>query len=209
MTKAGTETNWNDLELVAGLKQRDQEAVGVFFNQYANRIYNYAYYHSGNHHLAEDIVSETMMRVIEKIPGYEWREIPFKAWVFRIARNLLVDYFRRRDKRNETSLDSAPDWDGAGDAGAADGGDLASQLSMRQDLQEAIARLPEEQRTVFLLRFVEDLELEQVANLLDRTLPAIKSLQYRAVQNLRKALGEPGKEGGSVSGMKTGKRGRP
>lgn len=182
---------WSDTELVERLKKRDPQAVAILYRDYADRLYNYAYYHSGNHHLAEDLVSETLMRVIEKIPTYEWREIPFKAWIFRITRNLLVDYFRRRDKQKETSLDNVPEWDGAGDAGAADGGDLASQLSMREDLQQAIANLPEEQRTVFLLRFVEGLELEQVAALLERSLPSIKSLQYRAVQNLRKALSEP------------------
>src|SRR4051794_31906137 len=97
--------SWNDIELVNRLKQRDPQAVSVLFNDYADRLYNYAYYHSGDHHLAEDIVSETMMRVIEKIPAYEWRDIPFKAWIFRIARNLLVDHFRRRDKQKETSLE--------------------------------------------------------------------------------------------------------
>ena len=182
---------WSDTELVERLKKRDPQAVAILYRDYADRLYNYAYYHSGNHHLAEDLVSETLMRVIEKIPTYEWREIPFKAWIFRITRNLLVDHFRRRDKQKETSLDNVPEWDGAGDAGAADGGDLASQLSMREDLQQAISDLPEEQRTVFLLRFVEGLELEQVAALLERSLPSIKSLQYRAVQNLRKALSEP------------------
>jgi len=182
---------WDDSRLVAGLQARDPEAVQVLFESYASRLFNYAYYHSSNRPQSEDITSETLSRVIERISGYELREIPFKAWVFKIAHNLLVDYFRQRAKQNEVSLDKVQEWDGLGDAGAADGGDLASQMALREEITQAIARLPEDQRTVFVLRFVQGFELEQVCVMLEKTLLAVKSLQYRAVQNLKIYLSEP------------------
>jgi RNA polymerase sigma-70 factor, ECF subfamily len=181
---------WDDQRLVEGLKARNPEAVQVLFESYADRLFNYAYYHSGHRTQAEDIVSETLYKVLESIPTYQWRNIPFKAWIFRIARNLLVDYFRLRDKRAEVSLDKAEEWDGLGDAGSADGGEIASQIALREDLRQAIARLPEEQRNVFVLRFVEGFDLEQVSGIIGRGVVAIKSLQYRAVRNLRMYLNE-------------------
>ncbi|MEI6044033.1 MAG: RNA polymerase sigma factor [Chloroflexota bacterium] len=186
---------FNDAELVSRLKKREAEAVDELLAQYTDRLYNYAYYHSGDHHLAEDIVSETFTRVIEKVDGYVQRDVPFKAWLFRIAHNLLVDHFRRRKRYNSVSLD-AVDWDSgpsaaaASDWGAGDGGEIAEQLGEREEIQRAIALLPEDQRTVFILRFVQGFELEQVAAMLDKSLVSIKSLQYRAVRNLRRHLGD-------------------
>ncbi|HEX2911318.1 MAG TPA: RNA polymerase sigma factor [Chloroflexia bacterium] len=186
----------SDAELVTSLKKREARAVELLLQQFADRLYNYAYYHSGDHHLAEDIVSETFTRIIEKIGNYEQREVPFKAWVFRIAHNLLVDHFRRHSRYRAVSLDEI-DWESgppvipSSDWGAADGGELAQQMADRDELQSAVARLPEEQRTVFILRFIDGLELEQVASALDKSLASIKSLQYRAVRNLRALLDQP------------------
>jgi RNA polymerase sigma-70 factor (ECF subfamily) len=185
----------NDAELVARLQRRDPEAVGVLMEQYADRLYNYAYYHSGDHFQAEDIVSETFTRIIEKIDGYVVRDVPFKAWVFRIAHNLLVDHFRLITKQKTVSLevvdiDNGPVATPSSDWGAADGSAMAEQYANREELHQAIATLPEDQRTVFILRFFEGVELEQVADSLEKSLAAIKSLQYRAVRNLRRTLDE-------------------
>lgn len=188
--------NLSDAELVARLKRRESDAVDVLLELYANRLYSYAYYHSGDHHLAEDIVSETFTRVIEKVDGYVLQDVPFKAWIFRIAHNLLVDHFRRHKRYNSVSLE-AVDWDSGpnvtppSDWGAADGGELVDRLAEREEIQQAIALLPDDQRTVFILRFVEGFELEQVANMLGKSLMSIKSLQYRAVRNLRRVLSNP------------------
>ncbi len=183
----------SDAELVARLKNREGEAVGVLVKQYADRLYNYAYYRCNNHHTAEDVVSETFVRVIEKIHGYEQREIPFRAWVFRIAHNLLVNHFRQSKRHNLVSLDKL-DWSMetaggmAGNLDLADKKDLVSQISDRDALKQAIDALPEDQQAVFVMRFIEELELEQVALMMDRSVVSIKSLQYRAVKNLRKML---------------------
>ncbi len=153
--------NQSDAELVVRLKAGEAQAVDYLLEQYSTRLYTYVYYHSGNHHLAEDIVSETFARVIEKIGGYEQRDVPFKAWLFRIAHNLLVDYFRQHNKYNSVSLE-AVDWDmqPSNDWGAADGGAMAEQVADREEIQQAIAALSEEQKTVFILRFVEELDLD-------------------------------------------------
>ncbi len=184
---------WSDAELVARLQRREEVAAEQLVEQYADRLYNYAYYHSGDHHLAEDIASETFARIVEKIHSFVLRDVPFKAWVFRIAHNLLTDHFRRHKRFQSLSLE-AVDWDDqagqnqSGDWGAADGGDIAEQIVERMELHQVITTLPADQRTVFILRFIEGLDLEQVATALDKSVVAVKSLQFRAVRNLRTAL---------------------
>ncbi|NWJ48122.1 MAG: RNA polymerase sigma factor [Chloroflexi bacterium] len=183
----------SDLELVTRLKQGDAEAVGVLLEQYAHRLYNYAYYHCGDHFLAEDIVSETLSRVVTKIESYEQREVPFKAWIFRIAHNFLANSLRQRSRHQAVSLDGV-DWDknphvtGESEWSAADAGELAENLAIREELQQAITALPDDQRTVLILHLVEGHSLDEIASALDKTIPAIKSLQYRAIKNLRRLL---------------------
>ncbi len=185
--------DWTDAQLVSSLQRREVEAVGVLLEQYADRLYTYAFYRCGDHHLAEDIVSDTFTRVIEKIDGYEQREVPFRAWIYRIAHNLLANQLRYHSRHRTVSFDAMNEngerkIDPPDDWGAADGGSMASQIVEREELREAILALPEDQRTVFILRFVEGFELEQVVSMLDKSLASIKSLQYRAVSNLRRAL---------------------
>jgi len=198
---------WSDADLVARLQRREEVAAEQLVEQYADRLYNYAYYHSGDHHLAEDIASETFARIIEKIHGFVLRDVPFKAWVFRIAHNLLTDHFRRHKRFQNLSLE-AVDWDDkvvqnqSGDWGAADGGDIAEQIVERMELHQVITTLPTDQRTVFILRFIEGLDLEQVATALDKSVVAVKSLQFRAVRNLRTALDTQNPKGAKPGTMK-------
>lgn len=182
-----------DTELVKRLQKGDSEAVGVLLEQYANRLYNYAFYRCGDHYLAEDIVSETFARIIEKIGGYEQREVPFKAWVYRIAHNQLANHLRYRSRHQSVSLDAVNSEgerlvDPPDDWGAADGGRMASQVAEREELRRAILALPEDQKAIFVLRFIEGLDLEEVTSLLEKSLASVKSLQYRAVVNLRRSL---------------------
>jgi RNA polymerase sigma-70 factor, ECF subfamily len=184
---------WSDEELVYHLQQVNPEAVGVLLEQYTQRLYNYAFYRCGDHHLAEDIVSETFIRIIEKIGGYEQRGVPFRAWVFRIAHNTLANHLRHRYRHGTVSLDAVNEEgeriiDPPSDWGAADGGELGTQIAEREELQQAILTLPEDQKAVFVLRFIEGFELDQVASMLERSIASIKSLQYRAVTNLRRTL---------------------
>ena len=182
-----------DTDLVKRLQKGESEAVGLLLNEYADRLYNYAFYRCGDHYLAEDIVSETFTRIIEKIGTYEQREVPFKAWVFRIAHNQLANHLRYRSRHQALSLDATNAegerlGDPPDDWGAADGGLMASQVAEREELRRAFLQLPDDQKAIFVLRFIEGLDPEEVTVLLEKSLPSVKSLQYRAVVNLRRAL---------------------
>jgi RNA polymerase sigma-70 factor (ECF subfamily) len=132
---------------------------------------------------AEDIASEVMLKVLEALPSYRFRGIPFSAWVFRIARNCLIDHHRRRKRRAEVGLDAA--------AAAPDKHNpqaLAEVAFSRDELRRALLYLTEEQRQVIILKFIHGLDNKSVAKILGRSEGAIKSLQHRALQALRRHL---------------------
>ncbi len=171
-----------DLDLVTGLKRQDQEAVLQAYRKYADAIFRYAYYQVKDTHLAEDIVSEVFLRMLEKIGTYSYQGVPFSAWLYRIAHNLIVDHFRSQNKLNGT-LDGLEIAATMGNPAAI----AESRLTVEQ-LQRALGCLTEEQRRVVLLKFVEDMDNQQVAEVLGKSEGAIKSLQHRALDTLRRML---------------------
>jgi len=179
----------DDVALVAGLQQGDARAVEYVVQQHAPGLYRFAYYELQDAMLAEDIVSEVLVRMIGNVQRFTLGSIPFQSWLYRIARNLIADQYRARKRRPQISFEGWLAADPDGGPGAADGG--IDDLPQREELLSGLATLTEEQRQVILLHVIEGWELPQVARLLDRSLPSVKSLYYRGVQALRRALARP------------------
>jgi RNA polymerase sigma-70 factor, ECF subfamily len=176
----------DDADLVAGLQHGDTDAVEYLVHQYAPALYRFAYYQLQDASMAEDLVSEVMVRVIGRVGGFVLEQATFQAWLFRIARNLIADQYRARKRRPQVSLEAMLDVDRSIEPGREDS--QIESLLDREQLQAGLATLTDEQRQVILLHVVEGWELPQVAQLLERTLPSVKSLYYRGVQSLRRAL---------------------
>ncbi len=178
-------------EMVQRAQRLDQRALAWLYECYYPRVYSYLLLQLGDAQQAEDIASEAMLKMLEALPRYRFRGIPFSAWVFRIARNCLIDHHRRRKRRTEVSLDTVAE------APAQDPSPAArAEMSDRQArLQRALMRLTEEQRQVIILKFVEGLDNRAIARVLGRREGAIKSLQYRALQALKRIMQEEGEEG--------------
>lgn len=176
----------DDATLVMGLQCDDAYSVEYVVQHYAPALYRFAYYQLQNAALAEDVVSEVMVRMIERVNTFRLGQGSFQSWLFRIARNLLADHFRARRRRPQISLEQWLEEDPASEPGKYD-----SRLDLLLDGQEieaGLATLTDEQREVILLHVVEGWELPQLAELLDRSVPSIKGLYYRGVQSLRRAL---------------------
>lgn len=170
-------------ELVQRAQRLEEPALAWLYESYYPRIYSYALLQLGDVQQAEDIASEVMLKVLEALPSYRFRGIPFSAWVFRIARNCLIDHHRRRKRRAEVGLDAA--------AAAPDKHNpqaLAEVAFSRDELRRALLYLTEEQRQVIILKFIHGLDNKSVAKILGRSEGAIKSLQHRALQALRRHL---------------------
>jgi RNA polymerase sigma-70 factor (ECF subfamily) len=170
-----------DAELVAGLKANDDTAYREVVARYGDPLYGYIYSITGNHHVSEDIISETYLRMLEKIDTYTFYGAPFKAWLYRIAHNLAINAMKR--ERPTVDVDSTAAIAPAGDPAAAIEAQLESEA-----LRSALAELTEEQQQVVLLRFVAGQTSREVAKALDKSENAVKQMQLRALRSLGRLM---------------------
>jgi RNA polymerase sigma-70 factor (ECF subfamily) len=171
-----------DAELVAHLKASDDEAYREVVARYGDPLYGYIYSITGDHHLSEDVIGETYLRMVEKIDSYTFYGAPFKSWLYRIAHNLAINALRRAQRiAGDAAFDTA--------LVAAD--DPAATIDARleaEELRQALAELTEEQQQVVLLRFVAGQTSGEVAKALEKTENAIKQMQFRALRSLGRIL---------------------
>ena len=175
-------------DLVQRAQRMDASALTSLYQVYYPKVYNYAHLHLGETHLAEDVASDVMVKLLESVKGFRFRGVPFSAWVFRIARNHIIDVQRRRRRRGEVNFQEGIA------AGPEDPVARAEWALDRHQIQVALCRLTEEQRQVIILKFMEGLDNATVAKVLGRSEGAIKSLQHRALASLRRILSEGGEQ---------------
>ena len=168
-------------ELVERAQRGDRSALEELYLLHFDRIYSYLHMSVGSRHDAEDLTTQTFVKMLEAIGGFRWRSAPFSAWLFRIAHNLAMDHFRasRRCQPEEEIVESLQ-----GEESSAEDEALASlgQASML----ELIERLSPDQRQVLTLKFVFRFSNGEVASILDKSEGAVKSLQHRALASLQK-----------------------
>ena len=177
----------DESQLVERAKDMEEDALASLYAIYYPRIYNYAFFQLGDILAAEDLASDVMLKVLESIDGYRSKGPPFSAWVFRIARNKLIDLHRQR-KRNgmvnlldlPVAIELAPET-------------LAERALDRGQLQIALKYLNEVQRQVIVLRFIEGFDTATVAHTLGRSESSVKSVQHRALRSLRSILSRNGR----------------
>ncbi|MGD9892217.1 MAG: sigma-70 family RNA polymerase sigma factor [Dehalococcoidia bacterium] len=168
--------------------RRDPEAFGVLYDRHLPRVYRYVFARCSNHTEAEDLTAQTFHRALERFDTYEWRGLPFAAWLFRIAHNLLVD--RARRGRDAASLDGLGE-QGFEPAGAIDGRTFDDSLMHEEAIDAAwlaVRGLPPMQRRAVTLYFSHGLSHAEVGRTIGRSETATKQLVYRAVQTLRSRL---------------------
>jgi RNA polymerase sigma-70 factor, ECF subfamily len=173
----------DDTELVQ-LAKDDKEAFGELYERYMPKIYNYIYYRTSNQHDAEDLTAKVFFRAMSHIGNYVDKGVPFQAWLYRIAHNLVANWHRDQGRRKVIPLDDyvvhslkseAPDR-------------LAEDAEEQEKLMEAIHRLPEERQQLLLLKFIEQLSNAEIGEIMERTEGAIKSLYHRTLLSLRDEL---------------------
>src|SRR5438034_8286500 len=174
-------------ELVARGQQGDRDALEELYLIHFDRIYSYLHVSVGNRHDAEDLTTQTFLKMLEKIGTFKWRSAPFSAWLFRIAHNLAMDHFRarRRWQPEEEVPEPQPDESTSAEAGALDAIGRKSMLALIDDLSS-------EQQQVLTLKFVFGFSNGEAATILGKTEGAVKSLQHRALVTLHKKLQQPG-----------------
>lgn len=172
-----------DTELVE-LAKDSQEAFGVLYERYVGKIYNYVYYRTGNHHDAEDLTAMVFYRAMGHIESYTERGVPFQAWLYRIAHNLVANWHRDRGRRKIIALEEF-----VGTGSSSDAPDTHAEDEEERDiLLRIIRRLPEERQQLLILKFIEHLSNAEIGEIMGRTEGAIKSLYHRTLIALREEL---------------------
>lgn len=176
----------NEDDILVSASRGDREAFGALYERYVERIYNYVYYRTGNLHDAEDLTARVFQRAMNHIHNYTDRGVPFSAWLYRIAHNLVANWHRDRSRRQEIPLSDVPVIPSKDERPEAN-----LVRSQEQDsLMRLIRQLPSERQTLLILKFVEDLSNAEIGQIMGRSEGAVKSLYHRTLLALRDELGD-------------------
>ncbi len=171
--------NEADERLLVEAAQRDPSRFAELYEQHFERVYAYVMRRVGNRQEAEDVASDVFHQALEKIGSFEWRGVPFAAWLFRIAANATADRWRQR-AREQGNPEKEPreEFD-------------FEQANEQARLFRLVKELPMEQRLVVEMRFAEEKSIKEIAETIGKTEGAVKQLQFRAIRSLRSQI-EPG-----------------
>jgi RNA polymerase sigma-70 factor, ECF subfamily len=169
--------NTDDDRLLVEAAQADPARFLELYDRYVHRIYAFVSRRTRNRTAAEDVTSAVFEQALANLGRFEWRGVPFSAWLFRIAANVMADRWRREGRDSQQISIDAPDrWE-------------LNDLDRRMIVFQLVDRLPDVQRQVIQMRFVEEKSIREVAATLGRSEGAVKQLQLRALDHLRKAMG--------------------
>lgn len=170
--------------LVKQARKGDSEAFGRIYDRFHDSVYSYVLHQVGAPADAEDITAGVFLDALENIGKFSWRGAGFGAWLFRIARNDVLDFFRKKGRSRETVLTEET----LEQPSKALVEDLAETAWSERELRQAISRLSEEQQQVVLLKLVVNFSNRQIGEVLFKSEGAVKALQHRALLSLRKIL---------------------
>ena len=179
-----SELEYHEEDVLMRASQGDKDAFGELYERYAERIFNYVYYRTGNQHDAEDLTARVFQRAMNHIRNYTDRGVPFSAWLYRIAHNLVANWHRDRSRKQEIPLDDLPILPTKGDHPERN-----LVRSQEQDaLLKMIRKLPPERQNLLILKFVENMSNAEIGKIMGRSEGAVKSLYHRTLLALRDQL---------------------
>jgi len=179
-----SELEYNEEEVLARASQGDRESFGQLYEHYVERIFNYVYYRTGNAHDAEDLTARVFQRAMNHIVKYTDRGVPFSAWLYRIAHNLVANWHRDRSRKQEIPLDDLPILPTKGDHPERN----LVYSQEQETLLRMIRKLPPERQNLLILKFVENMSNAEIGKIMGRSEGAVKSLYHRTLLALRDQL---------------------
>lgn len=175
----------SEVQLIQAAVKGDSSAFGALYDRYHPMIYRFVMIKVGRREEAEDITHQVFLSAWQNVRTYRHRGYPFSSWLYRIARNQVIDHYRAR--KVDVSLEKA---EAESFASAVDhAADLSTKLQIEK-VRSAVVRLKPDYQDVIILRFVEDLSLKEAANMLGKSEGAVKLAQHRAIRELKKMLGD-------------------
>jgi len=179
-----------DAQLVERAVRGESSAYGELYDMYIERIYRFLYIKVGRREDAEDLAQTVFLKALENMPRYKDMGYPFSSWLYRIASNAVIDYYRTsRPVVDLEDIDEAK----LGVISKELEVDVQTALDITR-VKKALSLIKEEYQDVIVLRFIEDMSVKDVAAFIDKTEGAVKLITHRGLAALRKALGEENKK---------------
>lgn len=166
----------------------DEEAFGLLYQENLKKIYNYVYYRTGNSHDAEDITARVFQRALKHIRRYKKTNVPFSAWLYRIAHNLVANWHRDNSRRKEVPLEEQTELKTKQTL-------PEREIEGRQEIEHLLScihLLSNDRQMVLILKYVEDLSNKEIGDIMRKSEGAIKSLYHRTIIELRDYLENSG-----------------
>jgi RNA polymerase sigma-70 factor (ECF subfamily) len=184
-----------ELRLVERAQHGDSQALGQLYQRHVDRVYSYILFRVRDEALAEDLTQDVFFQAMRALGGFDWRGA-VAPWLLRIARNTVIDHWRRSARRPEWAMSALDDEDEEEDGrleryGAEDDGEALSAAEYAVDrdrITAAAAHLTELQRQVVALRFASGLSIKETADAMGKSEGAIKNLQHHALRSLKRHL---------------------
>jgi RNA polymerase sigma-70 factor, ECF subfamily len=169
-----------DADLLERALNLDSQALSEIHQRYFTRIYQYAYLRTGDSHIAEDMASETFIRLLDSFKKGRPPHTTLRGWLFGVAAHLVADHYNRKQTQSlsEIHLDNFSTQE------------HAEQRLRQADVQAAIRSLTADQQEVLALRFTSGFSVEETAQNMNRSVTAVKAVQFRAIDALRRLLAE-------------------
>ena len=182
--------NWgylviNEENIVQQAINGNQFAFTRIYDEYFTKVYRYIYSLVGNQTEAEDLAQDVFIKALHAIGSYKFKGAPFSAWLFRIAHNQVIDYWRKQKKEKTTTLDEAITVTSENNPVT-----MIEQMSELEELTTALKKIPEAQGEVVSLRFISGLSIAEVAESLGKREGTIKALQFKGIASLKKIIPE-------------------
>ncbi len=179
-------TDKNDEKALIDKAKKDPAAFGELYRQYVERIYNYIYYRTGSAGDAEDLTGKVFFKAMSHINGYKHMGLPFSAWLYRIAHNLVANYHRDRSRKQEISLENIP-----GQVLPQSDQHPESKVVHSQEVDVLLANIRDlapNRQELLILKFVDQLSNAEIGLIMRKSEGAIKSLYHRTLLELREKM---------------------
>ncbi len=176
----------DEYDLLQRARRLEESALSAIFDAYYEPLYRYVYRHLGVSLTAEDLAAEVFQRFLEEIKAQRGPTTHLKAWLYRVAHNLMVDELRRNKHLDFELLDESQL------AADPEVGEQVQQSIAQQLTQSALQQLTDKQRDVLMLKYLQGLEIEEIAQTLNMSISTVKALQHRGLQAMRRYLKQTG-----------------
>ncbi len=171
--------------LVNKARTGDKDALTKLYRVFQGKIYRYVFFKCGNHADSEDITNEVFLRMIQSIANFQWKGIAFSSWLFRIASNLVIDYYRNKARRNTESIKER---DYIGETNWEQISEFLDNRDLFKIIYEDTDDLSELQKEVVNLRFIGELSLKETAEAMSKNVNSVKAIQHAAIKKLKEKV---------------------